>query len=238
MTKGKGDGTAALRKAFKGRDYGERGQTKLRKKFGVLEKHKDYVVRAKSYKNKKKKLTALRLAASTRNPDEFNTAMHNTETDDHGRHVKNASNARYLQHKAAVDAGAVKQLQAGLSFMQLPPANTHRIFVDDEDELATFDAAAEFDTHPDLVNNPATRGSLSKLAEMELQPVDAESAKLEARKYHMLAERIKRKNKLEALAAVVADKQNLLKKGKRMLKPVEGSDSDKKSYKWLYERKS
>lgn len=51
-----------------------------RKKLGLLEKHKDYVERARDYHRKEDALNVLRNKARDRNPDEFYFKMVNTET--------------------------------------------------------------------------------------------------------------------------------------------------------------
>jgi U3 small nucleolar RNA-associated protein 11 len=55
--------------------YKERVTPASRKKFGHLERHKDYVERAKDFHHKEDTLKKLRLAAATKNPDEFNRDM-------------------------------------------------------------------------------------------------------------------------------------------------------------------
>ena len=256
MTKGKGDGSRALQKAFQAKEHRERGQTALRKRFGMLEKKKDYKTRAKSYKNKREKLADMRLEAAMRNPDEFNTAMINTETDEHGRHMRveapkkgpqqrreNAANARYLKHKSAVDGGVVKQLRGSLSFMGHVAPSSHQVFID-EDEAADFNAAKHFNTVPELLDNVANRATLQNLAEVDVDAPDAATAKEEARAYLALTERLRRKAKLDSLVDTVAEKQKLLKKGKRVLTPdvsatksAQPGAKEKQTYRWLYERK-
>lgn len=61
--------------------YKERSQPAGRKKLGLLEKHKDYVLRAKDYHAKEKRLRSLREKAALRNPDEFYFAMQNAKTE-------------------------------------------------------------------------------------------------------------------------------------------------------------
>lgn len=69
------------------RTYRERDQPGERKaKFGHLEKHKDYKLRAKDHHRKEDELNRLRLKAALRNPDEFNFGMINAKTVD-GVHV-------------------------------------------------------------------------------------------------------------------------------------------------------
>jgi U3 small nucleolar RNA-associated protein 11 len=71
---------SSLRNAVKRVTHKERAQPAARAKFGLLEKHKDYVVRAKDYNAKRDRLQALRLKASLRNPDEFYMAMNSSRT--------------------------------------------------------------------------------------------------------------------------------------------------------------
>jgi len=67
-----------LRKALKGvrtKEHKERSQPSDRKHLGFLEKHKDYVKRARNYHRKEDHLRLLREKASMRNPDEFYFGM-------------------------------------------------------------------------------------------------------------------------------------------------------------------
>lgn len=62
------------------REHRERSQPQARKKYGLLEKHKDYVKRAKNYHDKEKRISALKRKAANRNPDEFYFKMTGTAT--------------------------------------------------------------------------------------------------------------------------------------------------------------
>lgn len=62
---------SAFRKVSPRRTHKERAQPKSREKWGLLEKHRDYVERAQSYHRKQRRLKALRQRATFRNPDEF-----------------------------------------------------------------------------------------------------------------------------------------------------------------------
>lgn len=64
-----------MRNAVQRRSYRERDQPKERKKWGLLEKHKDYSARARDYNEKKAKLKALRQKVLEKNPDEFYFGM-------------------------------------------------------------------------------------------------------------------------------------------------------------------
>ena len=57
------------------RNHKERAQPLYRQRFGLLEKHKDYVHRARDYKSKQDRIRKLREKAAFRNKDEFYWGM-------------------------------------------------------------------------------------------------------------------------------------------------------------------
>lgn len=63
------------------RNHKERAQPLHRRKLGLLEKHKDYVHRARDYKSKKDRIKKLREKAAFRNKDEFYFGMIKGKTD-------------------------------------------------------------------------------------------------------------------------------------------------------------
>src|SRR5277367_597824 len=67
--------TSSLRNSLHRRNHKERGQLAHRTRFGLLEKHADYVKRARDYHSKQDRLTRLRQKAADRNKDEFYFAM-------------------------------------------------------------------------------------------------------------------------------------------------------------------
>ena len=69
-----------LRNNLHRRNHKERGQLKHREKLGFLEKHKDYVLRARDYHSKQDRLTRLRQKAAERNKDEFYFSMNREKT--------------------------------------------------------------------------------------------------------------------------------------------------------------
>jgi len=71
---------SSFRNAVKRKTHKERSQPEARKRFGLLEKHKDYVVRARDYNKKKKRIQALQEKAAFRNPDEFYMKMQGMAT--------------------------------------------------------------------------------------------------------------------------------------------------------------
>lgn len=58
-----------------------------RRKYGLLEKKKDYVLRARDFHRKEKALKSLKRKAEERNPDEFYFAMENAATN-RGVHIE------------------------------------------------------------------------------------------------------------------------------------------------------
>lgn len=66
---------SSMRNAVQRRNHKERAQPLERAKWGLLEKRKDYTLRAADHKQKKRKLNALKQKASERNDDEFYFGM-------------------------------------------------------------------------------------------------------------------------------------------------------------------
>ncbi|KAJ2914280.1 hypothetical protein MD484_g6119, partial [Candolleomyces efflorescens] len=72
--------TSSLRNSLHRRNHKERSQLAHRAKLGFLEKHKDYVLRARDYHSKQDRLTRLRQKAAEKNKDEFYFSMNNEKT--------------------------------------------------------------------------------------------------------------------------------------------------------------
>lgn len=71
---------SSMRNAVQRRNHKERAQPLERQKWGLLEKHKDYSLRAKDHNVKKRKLSALKQKAGERNEDEFYFGMMSSKT--------------------------------------------------------------------------------------------------------------------------------------------------------------
>ncbi|KZP25422.1 u3 small nucleolar RNA-associated protein 11 [Athelia psychrophila] len=84
--------TSSLRNSLHRRNHKERSQLANRSRFGLLEKHKDYVLRARDYHSKQDRLTRLKQKATERNKDEFYFGM-NKEKTQGGVHIKERGNA-------------------------------------------------------------------------------------------------------------------------------------------------
>jgi U3 small nucleolar RNA-associated protein 11 len=136
---------------FTKKTYRERPQLKARRKLGRLEKHKDYVLRAKDYREKRKKLLRLKRLATERNPDEFNFGMEKTRVD--AKTGKNTSavpsgrqytademrlmqqeDVAYLNMRRTVDLRRVEKLRSVLHALDATPRAVHTLFVDEGED--------------------------------------------------------------------------------------------------------
>lgn len=70
----------SLRNSIHRRNHKERSQLSNRTKLGLLEKHKDYVRRAKDYHSKQDRIKRLQEKAAERNKDEFYFSMNKVKT--------------------------------------------------------------------------------------------------------------------------------------------------------------
>ncbi|KAI3917028.1 hypothetical protein MKX01_003477 [Papaver californicum] len=147
---------SSLRNAPPRKTHKERCQPLSRKKFGLLEKHKDYQVRAKAYHLKEQILQTLREKAAFQNPDEFYHKMIGTKTVD-GVHKPESEANKYTQDEPMLmktqDMGYI--LQKGLSEKKKverlssmlhshgnQPLNRHVYFAGDREEAEEIQSTA------------------------------------------------------------------------------------------------
>ncbi|GAD98746.1 U3 small nucleolar RNA-associated protein Utp11, putative [Paecilomyces variotii No. 5] len=154
---------SSMRNAVQRRQHRERGQLDGREKWGILEKHKDYSLRAKDYNAKKAKLQRLREKARDRNPDEFAFGMLSDRTAKQGKHGAREA-GQSLSNEAAKllktqDAGYLRtvgerirremerleqevQMQDGIQEV-LGEGQTKQKDVDEEDDFFDFEEEEE-----------------------------------------------------------------------------------------------
>ncbi|GAA5880652.1 hypothetical protein JCM16303_004297 [Sporobolomyces ruberrimus] len=111
------------------RQHRERAQPLHRKKLGLLEKHSDYVKRARDFHSKENRIQKLKEKASMRNKDEFYHSMVNQKTKN-GIHVQSRGNeplpvdmvkvlktqdAGYIRTQLAMEQSRVQKLQEKLA---------------------------------------------------------------------------------------------------------------------------
>ncbi len=137
----------ALKDAVKKRTHKERSQPGSRQKFGLLEKKKDYLLRARDFHKKERAIKTLRRKAQDRNPDEFYFAMEKARTKD-GVHVAPTAEANkysqdelrlmktqdvgYLMMKGQSERKKAERMREGLHLLKTTPGAFGR----EEDGLA------------------------------------------------------------------------------------------------------
>lgn len=72
---------SSLKNSLHRKTHKERSQLSHRTRLGFLEKHKDYVLRARDYHSKQDRINLLREKAATRNKDEFYFSMTKEKTE-------------------------------------------------------------------------------------------------------------------------------------------------------------
>ena len=90
---------SSMRNAVTRRPHKERSQPASRSKWGLLEKHKDYSLRAADYNLKKQKLSQLSRKAKEKHPDEFAYGMLSGDKAKQGKHGRGGAENK-LSHDA------------------------------------------------------------------------------------------------------------------------------------------
>lgn len=245
---------SSLANAIKRKTHKERSQPAARRKYGLLEKKKDYLLRAKDYHKKDKTIKHLQSKAEQRNPDEFYFAMEKAQTKD-GVHIQRSTeankysqqelllmktqDAKYLGLKSRTEAAKAEKLKESLHFIGMAPQNKHTVFVDSAAEAASFKAAQFFDTPAELLGRAYNRPRNAQLQQQQAAPSTATAERVERRKasaYRELSQRLERQQKLAGLASKLAMDKELMGKGrKRKLADADGSSQP--VYRWKRERK-
>lgn len=136
---------SSLRNAVHRRNHKERSQPLNRQKFGLLEKKKDYVARARDYHSKQDRLKAMREKAAFRNPDEFYFKMINTKTKD-GVHLTernekfshdflkllNTQDLNYVTQQRDVGRKRIERMQQGLVLLD---DDVHDEFAEEDEDM-------------------------------------------------------------------------------------------------------
>lgn len=138
-------GTGGLRHVAHKRVHLERHQPASRQRLGYLEKHKDYIKRAKDFHTKQDTIKLLHRKAAFKNEDEFAFSMVRYQHDD-GRLKKkgktasadelkllDTQDARYVGMRELADKKAALRQMERLHFLDADRQNKHTVFVDDDD---------------------------------------------------------------------------------------------------------
>uniref|UniRef100_A0A8C2SB03 Probable U3 small nucleolar RNA-associated protein 11 n=1 Tax=Capra hircus TaxID=9925 RepID=A0A8C2SB03_CAPHI len=181
---------AAFRKAAKSRqrEHRERSQPGFRKHLGLLEKKKDYKLRADDYRKKQEYLRALRKKALEKNPDEFYYKMTRVKLQD-GVHViketkeevtpeqlklMRTQDIKYIEMKRVAEAKKIERLKAELHLLdfQGKQQNKHVFFFDTKKEVEQFDIATHLRTAPELVDRVFNRPTIETLQKEKVKGVN------------------------------------------------------------------
>ena len=229
----------------------ERGQPGQRKHFGLLEKHKDYVLRAKDFHRKEAKLKLLREKARNKNPDEFYYKMVNTKLSN-GVHVVErkksysadqlkmikSQDLNYTRMKRVMERNKIAKLKSSLHFPQEGNlSNSHTVFVDSRAEAKSFDAVTHFKTTSGLVKCKYNRLRADQLEENPTlnKKGKVKVGKVKKRAYEELAKRVEREKHLSAVEQGMELQKHLMGKGRRR-KMTTGEDGPV-VYRWKRQRK-
>lgn len=169
----------ALRHVVHRRVHLERAQPAARKKLGHLEKHKDYVKRAKDFHKKEDAVKLLQRKAYFKNADEFSFGMVSRSMDQAGhvrkkhKHDEDAfrllesQDARYIRMREQIDKKAVEKRSEQLHFLDADRPNKHTIFVDD-DELEGNRTGRSASSAAAPSRPAAQNGAVSSLKEFDV----------------------------------------------------------------------
>jgi len=180
----------SLRNYGKRKIHKERSQPASRSRYGLLEKKKDYKLRAQDYHKKEDRLKHLKRQAALRNPDEFYFKMIRATTKDGADHVSytppeemteeelqilRTQDIGYLFSALQKEKREIEKLQALLSVHEIeqtegdtnesPKVNKHIVFVDNEEELESFSPTKYFDTPEELLRRKHNRLTNKQLEE-------------------------------------------------------------------------
>ena len=122
--------TPAALGTFARRNHRERAQPLHRQRLGLLEKHKDYVHRARDYKSKQDRIRKLREKAAFKNKDEFYYGMVKGKTKD--------GVAQGDRGNEALSTDVVKLLKTqDLGYVRLQIAKDEKVSLASDCELET-----------------------------------------------------------------------------------------------------
>lgn len=236
----------------------ERHQPESRQHLGLLEKKKDYVIRARDYNDKQATLKLLKKRALNKNPDEFYFHMINSKLDD-GIHrekdkveehtseqikLMETQDLKYISFKRNIEAQKIQKLQSQLHMIDTAneTPNTHIFFVDDNVNSKNFNIAERLNTHPALLARRTNRPKISELKRMTLPKVDDKIlAKIEQQKhmaYTELRKRVERERELMIIQQKLEMKRALKDNTVKQPKVVcPGTKDAPPIYQWKFQRK-
>ncbi|CAL8298655.1 putative U3 small nucleolar RNA-associated protein 11 [Gadus morhua] len=232
---------ATFRKALKSkqRNHHERAQLGSRNFLGLLEKKKDYKLRANDYHKKQNLLSALRRKAMEKNPDEFyykmisskledgvhraNREAWDVEVTEEQRKMMRTQDLKYVEMRRLADAKKIERMKGELHLLDAKgkQENQHTFFVDSKREVQDFSLAERLNTVPELVGRAYNRPTLETLKTKIIKgPTDNYSLQKLARQrghqYTILSQRIERERKLYVIGQKIQSRREIQEKTKRV----------------------
>ncbi|XP_043916023.1 probable U3 small nucleolar RNA-associated protein 11 [Protopterus annectens] len=227
--------SSAFRKALKShqRSHKERSQPGFRKRLGLLEKKKDYKIRAEEYHKKQNKLKALQKKALEKNPDEFYFKMTSNKLQN-GVHVlkqpkeevteeqlklMRTQDIKYVTMKRVSEGKKIEKMKAELHLLDADgkQPNKHVFFFDTKKEVEEFDVASHLNTLPELVDRVYNRPTIETLKKETIKGVTDPDllenlAKQKKHQYNLLKEHIEREKKLFVVEQKIQTRKDLMDK--------------------------
>uniref|UniRef100_A0A1I8FUL3 Large ribosomal subunit protein eL38 n=2 Tax=Macrostomum lignano TaxID=282301 RepID=A0A1I8FUL3_9PLAT len=236
------------------RHYKERQQLGRRAHLGQLEKHKDYIVRAKDYQKKSATLKSLRQRARDKNPDEFYFHMTRSQLVD-GQHSETAArvaadrqpptadnkrmrqmlleDSNYLRHKLQIERAQLAKLEASLAFVGTDSGSKSSRTVFSKTDFRRL-SRCESSNDKELGNDGAWSAHLSSLPEQEI----ARLAKERSRTLKAVRQRVARVAALSSALAALEAKRNLAAEiGRPRKLMAEASGDSPAVWKFAFKRK-
>lgn len=214
------------------KQHKERSQILSRAKYGLLEKKKDYKLRADDYHKKEAALKALRLKAEQYNPDEYYHAMTRRKTDEDGIIITDRGNeslsvaqvkllksqdVNYVRTMRLNEKEKAGKLRNQLNFKS---NGKHTVFVDLDEHQDAFSAAKYFDTDESFLDRRENRLRLKQLETSDrliTQEIDHDSKdelkKKKVRQYKLLKEHMMREKQLRQVEERLELTREVMKKG-------------------------
>lgn len=237
------------------KQHRERSQTQERSRYGLLEKKKDYKLRATDFHKKQAALKALKRKASTYNPDEYYHAMVRKRTDDRGilvagRGAEELTNdqvkllksqdSNYIRTMRLNELLKIKKQKEELGFNA---HGNHTVFVDTVEDQQNFKPEEFFGTDTSMLERRENRLRISQLEKNERlikqellddQDLRDQQDTEKLKQYKLLKSRIEREDQLREVEAKMELSRELMKNGnKKKIVDTEGNVS----FKWKNQRK-
>lgn len=234
------------------KQHRERSQTLERAKYGLLEKKKDYKLRAADYHKKQAAIKALKQKTATYNPDEYYHAMTSRKTDDRGVLVADRGNetlsvqqvklmktqdVNYVRTMRLNEKAKIDKQKQELNFNS---QGKHTVFVDTHEEQQAFRPEEFFQTDKSLLRRRENRLKVAQL-ETNLKVIQGQTEEEQdfknmkkLKQYKLLKRRLDREKQLKEVELRMENTRELMKKGNK--KKVADA-SGKVLFKWKNQRK-